>query len=395
MQIKTTKIIRIPNPVLVERLRRSPDLGPAILFFSGGTAMKNASSELIHYTHNSIHMITPFDSGGSSAKIRQAFHMLAVGDIRNRLLALADRSLQGYPEIFELFSYRFGKQEKEELLQELDRMIKGRHRLVAGIIDPMRKIIRRHIALFAEHMPDDFDLRKASIGNLILTGGFLDNKRHLDPVIYIFSKLVRVLGVVRPVISKDLHLVAQLDNGETIVGQHLLTGKETDPIQSKIKCIYLSAKTRIPERIRPAIRKKIRNLIRGAELICYPMGSYYTSILANLLPAGVGKAVAENPCPKVYIPNTAYDPEQYGLSLTEQISRLVSYLSDDNPENIRPTDVLNYVMIDSKNAHYSGGVETEKIEKMGIEIIDCPLISQETSPLIDETLLVPNLLSLT
>jgi 2-phospho-L-lactate transferase/gluconeogenesis factor (CofD/UPF0052 family) len=52
-------------------------------------------------------MITPFDSGGSSAEIRKAFKMLAVGDLRNRLMALADQSVKGNPEIFLLFSYRF------------------------------------------------------------------------------------------------------------------------------------------------------------------------------------------------------------------------------------------------------------------------------------------------
>ena len=38
---------------------------------------------LKHYTHNSIHLITPFDSGGSSAVIRRTFRVLSVGDIRN------------------------------------------------------------------------------------------------------------------------------------------------------------------------------------------------------------------------------------------------------------------------------------------------------------------------
>jgi 2-phospho-L-lactate transferase/gluconeogenesis factor (CofD/UPF0052 family) len=49
----------------------------------------------------------------------------------------------------------------------------------------------------------------------------------------------------------------------------------------------------------------MNDLIREAELICYPMGSFYSSLIANLLPKGVGKAVSRNPCPKVFIPNTA------------------------------------------------------------------------------------------
>ena len=88
---------RLPNRI--EEARRAPEKGPAILFFSGGTASRQLSRELIHYSHNSIHVITTFDSGGSSAELRRAFGMPAVGDLRNRLLALADRSPSGNAEV--------------------------------------------------------------------------------------------------------------------------------------------------------------------------------------------------------------------------------------------------------------------------------------------------------
>ena len=70
-----------------------PPLGPRLVFFTGGTALRDLSRELIHYTHNSVHLVTPFDSGGSSAALRRSFAMPAVGDIRNRLLALADSAV--------------------------------------------------------------------------------------------------------------------------------------------------------------------------------------------------------------------------------------------------------------------------------------------------------------
>ena len=69
-----------------------PELGPHIVFFTGGTALRHISQHLAELTHNSVHLVTPFDSGGSSATLRQAFGMPAVGDIRNRLLDLADTS---------------------------------------------------------------------------------------------------------------------------------------------------------------------------------------------------------------------------------------------------------------------------------------------------------------
>ncbi len=193
MVIQVKRRLALPDPIRMALYRRSPDLGPKLLFFSGGTALRGACAEIIRYSHNTIHIVTPFDSGGSSAKLRDAFRMPAIGDVRNRLLSLADRSLHGNPEIFRLFAHRFPEDgDRAELADVLDRMIRGKHRLAAAIPDPMRKIIRHHLDLFRRHMPDDFDLRKASIGNLILTGGYLDNGRHVDPVIFIFSKLVQV-----------------------------------------------------------------------------------------------------------------------------------------------------------------------------------------------------------
>ena len=97
----------IPDIVRVARYHRAPEIGPRLLFFSGGTALREVSQILTDYTHNSFHLITPFDSGGSSATLRRAFGMISVGDLRNRLLALADRKLRGHPEIYRLFAYRF------------------------------------------------------------------------------------------------------------------------------------------------------------------------------------------------------------------------------------------------------------------------------------------------
>jgi CofD-related protein of GAK system len=393
--VQVTRTLQLPDPVKIERYRRSPDLGPKILFFSGGSALRKTSTELTGYTHNSIHIITPFDSGGSSAKLRDAFAMPAVGDIRNRLLALADRSLHGNPEIFRLFAHRFpNKGNQDEFVRELESMIAAKHPLVANIPDPMRKIIRHHLHLFKHNMPADFDLHKASIGNLILTGGYLENHHHLDPVIFIFSKLVQVRGMVRPVLNKDLHLIAEMENGEIIVGQHNLTGKEVSPISSKIKKVYLSNGRKYPKPAKIVIRKKMNDLIHEAELVCYPMGSFYSSLIANLLPKGVGRAISRNPCPKVFIPNTGDDPEQYGLDLTDQIRTLISYVRQDDPEHISEKDVLDFVILDRKNFRYAGELDENFMQQAGIQVIDCPLISPETYPHIDEKLLVPVLLSL-
>src|SRR3954447_20786544 len=95
-----------PDELRVSRSARAPELGPRILFLSGGTALRPLCRVLKQFTHNSIHLITAFDSGGSSAQLRQAFAMPAIGDLRNRIVALADESVRGNPQIYRLFTHR-------------------------------------------------------------------------------------------------------------------------------------------------------------------------------------------------------------------------------------------------------------------------------------------------
>ncbi len=395
IKVPLTRTALLPDRIRLARYRKAPELGPKVLFFSGGTALKSLSRTLIDYTHNSIHIITPFDSGGSSAELRRAFRMPAVGDVRNRLMALADRSVHGNPAIYELFSHRLPKdQEPAALAEALDRFIHGKVRLVREVPDPMRKIIRNHLGYFREQMPADFDLRGASIGNLILAGGYFVNNRHIDPVIYIFSKLAEVRGTVRPVVARDLHLCAELADGRTVLGQHNLTGKETAPLASAIRSLRLCRSLDDPAPVEAAIRDKVRGLIREAELICFPIGSFYTSLLATLLPGGVGEAVAHNDCPKVFVPNPGPDPEMVGMNLYGAVKALLGVLQGTCSQETSRDRLLNYVLIDSRRGTYARPLELEKIRRFGVEVLDLPLVSAESAPRVDDSLLIQALLSL-
>ena len=395
MTLAVTRMIRLPDPIKTTLYARNPDLGPRILFFSGGSALRDLSRELIHYTHNSIHIITPFDSGGSSAELRRAFHMPAVGDVRNRLMALADQTLHGFPDVYRLFAYRLPRTGLQaDLMSELGAMIDSRHELIKGIPDPMRKIIRHHLRMFREQKPRDFDLRGASIGNLILTSGYLENERHLDPVIYIFSHLVRVRGVVRPATNQDLHLVAHLENGDVLVGQHNMTGKEAPAIRSPVRRMYISRNARTPEPLEQPIRNKMRKLIAKADVICYPMGSFYTSVVANLLLKGMGDAIADNDCPKIFVPGTGIDPETRWMSLNDQVKALLHYIDRSAGRSLEYKEMLHYVLTDIGSEHYPGGMDQNELNEMGIRVIHAPLVSKESAPRIDPTLLARILVSL-
>ncbi|WP_028574578.1 GAK system CofD-like protein [Desulfonatronovibrio hydrogenovorans] len=394
-KIVITRSAAIPDRLRLARYFKNPELGPKILFFSGGTALNSLSRSLLKYTHNSIHLVTPFDSGGSSAKLRKAFNMLAVGDLRSRLMALADQTVKGNPEIFRLFAYRFPRDEdNKELKDKLSKMAKGEHSLVRSVHDPMRKIIRSHLEIFKSAMPEDFDLRGASIGNLILASGYFTSNRHIDPVIFIFSKLAEVRGIVRPIMNTRMHLVARLEDGSMVKGQHMLTGKEVPPITSPVRELFLSKKLNKPVRANPAVRDKIKKLILDAELICYPMGSFYSSIIANILPAGVGAAVSLNHCPKVYVPNTGHDPEQVGTTLDQRVEILITYLQKSCPAPVRVDSLLNFVVIDRDKSLYQGGVDVQKIKKLGVEVLETTLTQQDQKPYLTNQMLMEALFSM-
>ncbi|MEO5343610.1 MAG: GAK system CofD-like protein [Gammaproteobacteria bacterium SHHR-1] len=393
--IQLSRQVKIPDRLKISRYQKVPELGPRLLFFSGGSALNSLSRVLKGFTHNSIHLVTPFDSGGSSAKLRQAFQMPAIGDLRSRMTALADESVTGHPEIFQLFTHRFSQnREQPRLLAQLEAMVEGSDPLVSEIANPMRKLICNQLGYFLQAMPADFNLHGASIGNLILAGGYLNNHEHLDPIIFLFSKLVNVQGTVRATVNDNLHLLAELDTGERICGQHRITGKEVAPLRSPIRRLQLCAGLNDPAPAEARLRKKVRRLIASAELICYPPGSFYSSLMANLLPQGVGRAIAESGAPKVYIPNLGQDPEQLGLDLDRQIQRLLAQLQADAAK-AEAAQLLNFVLFDSSRGNYPGRLSRQRLHRLGIQLIDMELISKTSAPCYDNQLLVQALLSLT
>ena len=190
--------------------------------------------------------------------------------------------MTGHPEVYELLTYRFPlKAGRGELLHQLESMIRGRHPLVEPVNNPIRRIIRYQLGYFYDAMPAKFDLRGASIGNLILSGGYLNNHEHLDPIIFLFEKLLGVQGLVRAVVNDKFHLTAELEDGSRIVGQHLLTGKEVSPLESPVKEISLSRRLDKYSPVKSQLRKKKNHkLIQKAEFDCLPPPAvFFTPVL--------------------------------------------------------------------------------------------------------------------
>lgn len=362
------------------RYRKAPELGPKILFFSGGSALKGFSEVLTDYTHNSIHLVTPFDSGGSSAELRRAFAMPAVGDLRARLLSLADDSVTGHPEVAALFSHRLAAQglegaaAKAALEQSLQTLVSAKHPLLKAIAEPMRSLIQSYIAVFYKHMPKNFNLAGASVGNLILTGGYLIHDRSLDPIAFLFGQLIKTRGTVRTTTDANLQLEVLLESGRTIIGQHCFTGKETAQIDSPIKAIKLSGEADDIDTLDASkVCKETRKLIDSAELLVFPPGSFYSSVIANLLPKGVDRALAKNPSPKVYVPSLGTDLETLGMTLVDQVQVLNAHLSGTLESLSAKRSSIDFLLFDSQLLSVSADQIETLSDEMGIQIIDLDL----------------------
>ncbi|TYL48919.1 GAK system CofD-like protein [Marinomonas sp. IMCC 4694] len=365
----------MPDLVRVHRYQSLPEQGPKVLFFSGGSALNKISRIFKQYSHHSVHLVTPFDSGGSSARLRAEFDMPAVGDLRSRLMALADETVMGQPQVYELFTHRLAQDAVSQVLKgQLQQLVTGDHPLIENIPNPMKSLIQTQLAVMQSHIQDDFDLRGASIGNLIMAGGYLNNQQQLDPIVFLFSRLVKTLGEVKTTLDASLHLGVELNNGEVVLGQHQITGKEVDVLSSPIKRMWLNQGLREVNPTNQHIADDRKEAIENADLICYPPGSFYSSLLANLLPEGVGRAICNNPNPKVYLPNLGTDPEQQGLSLMERIARLVLMVTADAKGKGRYT-ALNYVLLDDEYDY--GEIDSELLLYLRVEIIKTPLIGEK------------------
>ena len=386
----------LPERQSLPKRSSAPELGPRIVFLSGGSALRAVSRVLKQYTHNSAHLITTFDSGGSSAQLRRAFAMPAIGDLRNRIVALADETVHGNPHIYRLFTHRLAVDAaRSALSRELCDLIAGKHALAINIPEPLHGIVREHLRIFSEHMTEDFDLRGANVGNLLLAGAFLGQSRDLELAVATFSRLLAVRGAVHPIAEADLHLCAELADQSRVIGQHRLTGKQETPISSRVKALTLIRGLHDETPATTSLAEPARRSIEAADLICFPMGSFYSSIVANLLPSGVGRAVAAAPCPRVYVPNTGYDPEQHGMSLVDSIGELLAYVRADAGGDVPISSVVNWLLLDEHTANYGMKIDETELERMGICVLRSNLVTAASHPHVDPQRLTQELLALT
>jgi CofD-related protein of GAK system len=329
----------------------APQNGPRLLFFGGGTGLNAIANEIKYFTHNSVHLVPPFDSGGSSAALRRVYAMPAVGDLRSRLLALADDDAPDTFKIRAFLAHRLSSHgaPANALHQELLQW--RRHRLTEYVSHLKAQAeIGLYLDAVINSMPADFDLRDASIGNLVLTGAYLENQRNIETATACLSRLLGTLGVVSCTVSDDLHLAARLDDGQIIFGQHRITGKEVLPLSSGIADTWLNASEGRLEPARCVLPDFNRQRIAQADTLIYGPGSFHSSLLAHFLPEGTAAAVAEHPGSKIYIPNLGLDPELVQRTPMQALHHFLERLQQSAGSSPPFQQLLNLILVDQSLA---------------------------------------------
>jgi len=230
------------DPRLVEMILQQRQLqrGPKIVVLGGGTGLSTLLRGLKKVSTNLTAVVTVFDDGGSSGRLRREQGVLPPGDIRNCLVALAEAE----PLLTQLFTHRF----------------KG------GELDGH------------------------SFGNLFIAS-MSQVTGDLETALKECSKVLAIRGRVLPTTLRDVTLGAEMTDGTVVEGESSITraGKT-------IRRVFLR-----PSRVPPL--QDALDAIADADLIVLGPGSLYTSVIPNLLVGGMVHALRRSRALKVYVCN--------------------------------------------------------------------------------------------
>jgi uncharacterized cofD-like protein len=311
----------MPKPPAMTRKRsKAAAWRPHIVILAGGTASRNLTIVLIRQGIRVTRVVPAWDSGGSSKLIRESLHILPVGDIRQALMTMA--YAEGHSgDVVRICNARLSETgTPTDLARELAFYSEGAHPGLKAMNPAMAEAILRYLRIFIAAAGKDFDLRRGSIGNFILSGALLAEGGDINAAIGAFRSLCGISGHVWPVSrDHDLVLAAQLRDGRRIEGQHLITSLAPADAAIGIGSVTLGGAT--------ANREALAAISR-ADAVIYGPGSFYTSVLPHLLVSDVAATIARARAPKILIGNMLEDNETRGLALDEMALRLVQVAQD-------------------------------------------------------------------
>ncbi len=245
-----------------------------IVVIGGGTGLSSMMMGMKKLKNvNLTAIVTVADDGGSTGRIRDVYHVPAMGDIRHVLSAMSQEENE---TLFnDLMNYRF---------------------------------------------EGDKDIGGHSLGNLIFLA-LMDTTGSFMGAIQSISKVLNVKGEILPSTLDVVTLYALMQDGTLVRGE-----KNIPNMDNHIeKIFYQQSITPFPKAI---------EAIEQADLIIYGIGSLYTSVIPNLIIQEISQAIYENPCPKIYFCNAMSQPgETDGYSLEDHIRALEKH-SFKNPVDV-------------------------------------------------------------
>jgi len=303
-----------------ERMSR----GPAIVALGGGHGLSAILRGLKLYTEDLTAIVTVADDGGGSGTLREELGMPPPGDIRNCMEALADtESLMR-----QLLAYRFTE---------------GR-------------------------------LRGQAFGNLLLAAltGVSDS---FDHAVARMGEVMAITGRILPVTNADVQLEATFENGTSVRGESKIFDFKKQQ-NCRIRHVRL-----LPEKS-PALPAAVE-AIRQADVILLGPGSLYTSVIPNLLVDGISEAIRESSALKIYVCNImTQDGETEGMTAAEHVAALLEHggpgLVDLCLCNSAPLD-SSMLERYSKEDAAPMVVDREAVERLGAEVVCCPLTDETSS----------------
>ncbi len=247
--------------------RRYLERGPKVVVVGGGHGLSNLLFGLKEYTSNLTAIVTVADSGGSSGRLREEFNIVAPGDIRNCLVALADApALMG-----ELFQFRFA---------------------------------------------ESSELKGHNFGNLFLTAMVQLTHGDFEKAVKESSKVLAIRGKVVPSTINNVHLVAEYEDGSRTEGEAKIPKRD-----KRIARLYLT-----PEHTLPT--QEALDAIENADIVILGPGSLYTSVISNLVIKGMTQALEKTRAYKIYICNVMTQPgETDGYSASQHLKALMKHTS--------------------------------------------------------------------
>jgi len=226
-----------------------------------GCARSLAALRLLDVHRTAV--VSVADDGGSSGRLRRDHDVVALGDLRMALLALAEQGAG----VAALAGRRFARGE------------------------------------LAGH----------SLGNLLLLALLEEHDGDLLAALAAFGALVGAVGEVLPATTEPVTLSADTAAGE-VAGQAAVSSS------TRIRRVRLT-----PDRATTA--PGVVEAILGAEIVLLGPGSLYTSLLPVLLLDGVASALARTQAEVVLVGNLRAQPgETEGMDLADHVDALADHL---------------------------------------------------------------------